>query len=146
MKDMREFLAYYNNIDVEPFCEAVLRMQDMYMQLGCCFLKDAISAPGIARRFIFESAQKRGYSFPIFNAENADLFHTICSNLSGGASLIFHRYHEGEKTNICVNPTQICKSVYSYDANALYLRALSQELPVTNFVSRKADNEFRSEK
>ena len=48
----------------------------------------------------------------------------------GGPAIIFKRYAEADKTFICGNPDKICEKVVGYDANALYLWALSQPMPV----------------
>ena len=52
------------------------------------------------------------------------LFHLLKRNIVGGPSIIFHRYHEGNKTRI--RGGKLCKNVLGYDANALYLWAISE--------------------
>ena len=146
METLMDLLKFYNNTDVEPFCEAVEKMQVFYKDMKICFLKDAISAPGIARKLIFREATNRGCHFPILDQSNVDLFHTIQSNLIGGASIIFHRYHEKDKTFINGNPEKPCKQILGLDANALYLYCLAQDMPVKNFVRRRAENGFCPEK
>ena len=49
MKTMKDFLVYYNNLDVLPMVEAIEKMQAMYMDRDLDFLKCSISVPGLAR-------------------------------------------------------------------------------------------------
>ncbi len=49
-------------------------------------------------------------------------------SIVGGPSIIFNRYHEANKTKIR-NGDKLCKKIIGYDANALYLWAIAQEMP-----------------
>lgn len=146
MKTLMDLLEFYNNTDVAPFCKAVRKMQKFYKKLNICLLKDDISVPGIARTLLFRSAEANNFSFPLMNKKNADLFHTIQSNLIGGASIIFHRYHEKGKTFIRGNKEKPCGQILGLDANALYLYCLAQDMPVGYFTRRKRENGFRPER
>jgi len=49
------------------------------------------------------------------------------NNLVGGPSLlVFHHYHEKNKTLICNQ--KVCKKVFGFDANALYFWAIGQDM------------------
>jgi hypothetical protein len=52
-------------------------------------------------------------------------------NIVGGPSIIFHRFHEVDKTRI--RGGKLCKNVLGYDANALYLWAISEVMPVGDY-------------
>ena len=56
----------------------------------------------------------------------------------GGPSIIFHRYHEAECTklqsDIYKKNSKTCKALVGYDANALYLWCLMQEMPTGSYV------------
>ena len=67
-------------------------------------------------------------------------------NIVGGPSIIFKRYHEKNKSFIRNNVEIPCKKVLGFDANALYLWALDQKMPVGNFIRRKRINGFKPEK
>ena len=60
-----------------------------------------------------------------------NLFYLLKDSIVGGPSIIFNRYHEVNKTSIrglkALN--KLCKKNIGYDANALYLWAISQEMP-----------------
>lgn len=63
--------------------------------------------------------------------------------MCGGPAIIFHRYHERNKTFIRKNENKVCKKIVGYDAIALYLWALSQNMPTGPFTIRKEENDFR---
>ena len=114
MKTFKDFLVWYNNLDVEPFLEAMKRQSLIYREKCIDILKSAISPPGFAIRWKFghtprpsfdDTCYDHGYdglrmalrsSQPIclLDKANSDLHWTIKDNLVGGPSIIFHRYHE----------------------------------------------------
>ena len=55
-------------------------------------------------------------------------FYLLKDSIVGGPSIIFNRYHEANKTKIR-NGNKVCKQIVGYDANALYLWAIAQEMP-----------------
>ena len=55
---------------------------------------------------------------------NEDLYQKYRYNLVGGPSIVFHHYHERNKRN-----GKPCQRILGYDANALYLWAISQDMP-----------------
>ena len=57
MTTFRDFLVFYNNLDVEPFVTAVERLHVFYFEKGIDGLKTAISVPGLARQLLFQSAK-----------------------------------------------------------------------------------------
>ena len=70
----------------------------------------------------------------------------------GGPSIIFHRYHEVGKTKIRElemksqrKKPKVCQKVVGYDANALYLWAIMQDMPTGSFTRRRKENDFRAE-
>ena len=73
--------------------------------------------------------------------QDADLFHTIKKNIVGGPSIIFTRHHKTNETYIR-NSDNICQSIVGYDANALYLWALSQPMPVGIYIRRFVEDQF----
>ena len=61
-------------------------------------------------------------------------------------SIVFHRYHEKDKTFI--RPAEYtdpkhCQLIYGVDANALYLWSIMQKMPTGHFVPRKKDDGFK---
>ena len=133
MSTMRDFLRWYNNRDVIPFVEALQKQQAIYREkMNIDMLRHGISIPGICMRFLFKSLPRETY-FTLFGEKDKDLYHMVRSNIVGGPSIIFHRYHEAETTLLRTNKDnmekKMCKGVTGYDANSLYLWALQQDMP-----------------
>ena len=63
--------------------------------------------------------------------------------------IIFHRYHEKGVTTLRQNAygeaARPCRSIVGYDANALYLWSLMQDMPMGWCTRRRAENDFRPE-
>ncbi|KAJ8314770.1 hypothetical protein KUTeg_006920 [Tegillarca granosa] len=136
MTCFRDFLIWYNNLDVAPFVTAVERLQKFYTQRGIDLFKTAMSAPGIARQMLFKIAKEEGANFSLFSHLDEDLYHMFKNNIVGGPSIIFSRHQEAGKTQI--RGGKLCQKIIGFDANALYLWAIDQEMPVGPFIRRKA--------
>ena len=127
MKTMRDFLVWYNNLDVVPFIEAVEKMK-AFWQAHQIDIFNSISLPGIAMKFEMQFLKQQGIHLSVFNSE--ELYNLFRGNMVGGPAIIFKRYAEAEKSFIRQNPEKMCQNIVGYDANALYLWALSQPMPV----------------
>ena len=66
-------------------------------------------------------------------------FYLLKDSIVGGPSIIFNRYHEANKTRIR-DGDKLCKKIIGYDANALYLWAIAQEMPTGNHIHIKTYN------
>ena len=131
MKTMRDFLMWYNNRDVVPFLDAIDKQFAFYKQQNIDMFKDGVSVPANA-------------FFTVFNQTNSDLHLLVKDNIVGGPAIIFHRYHEKDITKIRGEET--CRSIVRYDANALYMWALMQDMPTRWYVRRREENQFRPQK
>ena len=144
MTTMKDYLMWYNNRDVVPFLEALEKQFNFYCQLGVDMFKDGISVPGLTTKYLFKTTNS---TFWLYDTKNSDLHDLVRENMVGGPSIIFHRYHEAEKTrlreNVYGEEAKICKAVVGYDANALYLWCLMQDMPTGPYVRRKAENGFK---
>ena len=160
MKTFKDFLVWYNNLDVEPFLEAMEKQSLIYREKRIDMLKSAISLPGLAIRWMFGHTPRPNFnntrcdrrygdlkmvlrsSQPIclFDKTNSDLHWTIKDNLVGGPSIIFHRYHEKGVTMLrhatLGSKAKVCDRVLGVDANALYLYCMMQDLPTGQPVRR----------
>lgn len=98
MTTFRDFLVWYNIVDVGPFVTAVTRLQQFYFDRNIDLFKIAMSVPGIARKMLFDTATREGAEFMLLDEKNKDLYHNIKSNIVGGSSIIYHRKAvEGDK-------------------------------------------------
>ena len=66
--------------------------------------------------------------------EYADIYYKMKANIVGGPSIIFNRYAKRNETFIR-NGDKLVKKVIGYDANALYLWALGNEMPCGRLTS-----------
>ena len=137
MKTMRDFLVWYNNRDVIPFLQAIDKQFAFYQQHNIDMFKDGISVTGLTLLYLFKDLPSK----TVFNKKNSDLHHLVKNNSVGGPAIIFHRYHEKDITKIRGEET--CRSIVGYDANALYLWALMQDMPTGWYVRRREENGFR---
>ena len=145
MKTFKDYLVWYNNRDVVPFMEALAKQFNFYVNLGLDMFKDGLSVPGLTLKYLFLTCSST--MFTLFNHQNQDLHHMVRQNMVGGPSIIFHRYHEAWRTKIREhyfgNLAKPCQSIIGYDANALYLWCLMQDMPTGFYVRRKACNQFK---
>ena len=140
MKSMRDFLVWYNNRDVVPFLEAVDKQFTFYKQQNIDMFKDGVSVPGLTLLYLFNDLPSNTF-FTVFNQTNSDLHLLVKDNIVGGPAIIFHRYHEKDVTKIRGEET--CRSIVGYDANALYLWALMQDMPTGWYTRRREEKQFR---
>ncbi|XP_025085055.1 uncharacterized protein LOC112558684 isoform X2 [Pomacea canaliculata] len=145
MTSMRDFLMWYNNLDVVPFLQALDNQITFYATLGVDMVKDAISAPGITLRYLFKTLSSDVY-FSLFDDKTKDIHSLLRDNITGGPSIIFHRHHEKSHTFIRNDLSKPVQSIEGFDANALYLWALCQNMPTEHPIIRKKENNFKGEK
>ena len=141
METLRDYLIFYNNLDVTPFLEAISKQFTFYRDRGIDMFKDGISVPGLSLLHLFNDLPNDTY-FTVFNRTNSDLHELVKDNIVGGPAIIFHRYHEKDVTKIR-GGGETCRSIVGYDANALYLWALMQDMPTGWYVRRREENGFR---
>ncbi len=128
MQTMRDFLVWYNNLDVTPFLEALDKMCGFWQEHGIDMLKEAISLPGLAFKFEMGFLKQQGIHLSSFHDEQT--YQLFKNNMVGGPAIIFKRYAEVNKTFIRGNPAKPVSKIVGFDANALYLWALTQPMPV----------------
>ena len=139
-KTIRDFLVGYNNRDVIPFLQAIDKQFAFYQQHNIDMFKDGISVPGLTLLYLFKDLPSKTY-FTVFNETNSDLHQLVKNNIVGGPAIIFHRYHEKDITKIRGEET--CRSIVGYDANALYLWALMQDMPTGWYMRCRVEIGFR---
>ena len=141
MTMMRDYLVWYNNGDVEPFLEAIDKQAAFYHDQHIDIFKDGISVPGLTLLYLFNGLPL-DTNFVTFNRTNSDLHQLVKDNIVGGPAIIFHRYHEKGVTRIR-GGEELCRAIVGYDANALYLWALMQDMPTGWYTRRREENGFR---
>ena len=141
METLREYLIWYNNRDVTPFLQAIDKQFAFYRDRDIDMFKDGISVPGLSLLHLFNDLPN-DTNFVTFNQTNSDLHKLVKDNIVGGPAIIFHRYHEKDVTKIR-GGSEPCRSIVGYDANALYLWALMQDMPTGWYTRRREENKFR---
>ena len=141
METLREYLIWYNNRDVTPFLQAIDKQFAFYRDRDIDMFKDGISVPGLSLLHLFNDLPNDTY-FVTFNRTNSDLHKLVKDNIVGGPAIIFHRYHEKGITKIR-GGSELCRKIVGYDANALYLWAIIQDLPTGWYTRRREENKFR---
>ncbi|KAE9049882.1 hypothetical protein PR001_g2907 [Phytophthora rubi] len=72
--------------------------------------------------------------------EEKDIYGKMKANIAGGPSIIFNRYAKRNETKI--RGGKLCKKVIGYDANALYLWALGNDMPCGRLTTIEAYSEI----
>ena len=141
METMRDYLIWYNNRDVTPFLEAISKQFAFYRDRDIDMFKDGISVPGLSLLHLFNDLPNDTF-FTIFNQTNSDLHKLVKDNIVGGPAIIFHRYHEQGITKIR-GGEELCRMIVGYDANALYLWAIVQDMPTGWYTRRREEKRFQ---
>ncbi len=140
MQTFRDFLIWYNCLDVQPFLEAIQKQANFYAERHIDMLKDGISVPGLTMRYLFQSLPPNTY-FTLIDEKNQDLHQLVKNNMCGGPALVFSRYNEKGETKIreadYKDQAQLCQGLVGFDANALYLSAMMEDMPTGWYVRRK---------
>ena len=149
METFRDFLIWYNNLDVVPFLEAIDKMSAFWKERNIDIFKDGVSVPDeiFMMKYLFSNVPN--VYFSLFTEKDKDLYYTMKDNNVGGPSIIFNRYHEKDKTNdrnvemrAKGREPKPCKKVVGYDANALYLWAIMQDMPTGQYTRRLESDNF----
>ena len=64
-------------------------------------------------------------------------------NVVGGASIIFHRYQERDKT--LIKGKNVCKKVIGFDANSLYPYCMAKDMPTGYYTLQIEVNGYRKD-
>ena len=141
METLREYLIWYNNRDVTPFLDAIAKQFAFYRDRDIDMFKDGISVPGLSLLHLFNDLPN-DTNFVTFNNTNKDAHKLVKDNIVGGPAIIFHRYHEKGITKIR-GGEELCRKIEGYDANALYIWAIMQDMPTGWYTRRREENGFR---
>ena len=134
-------------MDVEPFVEAIEKCVIFFQSKGLDLFKQAFSVSGITKRYLFNQTPSDCF-FSLIDKKNADLHQLMMDQLVGGPSLVFKRLAIKNETfiksHLYSNP-KICKNIQGFDANALYLCSLAQNMPLVYFVRYKEAKSYHPE-
>ena len=63
MTTFKDFLKWYNNLDVLPFIEALGKMKTFYEKKKLDIFKDGVSLPGLVLKYLIRSTKQKFYLF-----------------------------------------------------------------------------------
>ena len=125
MTTLKDWLVYYNNLDVDLFIDALNSMRSFYAEREIDILKDAVSLPGVSLRYLINGSFDKAELF----APGKEAYEMLKRALVGGPSIIFTRYHQKGVTRIRNQDGKLCRKILGFDANALYLWCIGQDQP-----------------
>ena len=131
MQTFKDWLVYYNNLDVTPFLETIEKMKAFYANIGVDIFKDAVSLPGVSMKYILRRTL-RGRNAPEIYAPGPEAYEMLKAAVVGGPSLVFTRKHVADQTRIRSHKydlARIMKRYFGYDANSLYFSTMAKEMP-----------------
>ena len=131
MRTFGDWLEYYNNLDVSPFLEALVKMRDFYTDLGIDIFKDAVSLRGVSMQYILRGTL-RGRNAPELYAPGPEAYAMLKRAVVSGPSLVFTREHVAGQTRIRPHKyesARVTKRILSFDANSLYPRTMLYDMP-----------------
>ena len=117
MRTFKDLLRFHNNLDFEPFLEALGSIRDSYTGLGIDIFKDAVPLPGVSMKYLpRRTLNKR--DAPELYAPGEKAYEILKGAVVRGAepgvlSKTTMRTHK-------FKDAKMCPRVLAYDANALY--------------------------
>ncbi|KAL9982461.1 hypothetical protein ACROYT_G004507 [Oculina patagonica] len=137
MRTFADWLRYYNNLDVSPGLEALEKMKAFYAEKRIDIFKDAVSIPGVSLHYLLRGSIERGAEL---YSPSKEAYEMLKEAVVGGPSIVFTRYHEADVTKIRdhqYSASHLCKNIVGYDANALYLSTMLENMPCGKEVVRQ---------
>ena len=133
---VKEYLEYYNGVDVEVMMPVIDAMTDNFRHLDPAIElgREDVSLPNIARILCHKSAAEHGGIFYLPKGEIEGQLEERAwrRNLYGGPSIIFNRFAQAHRTKTEGGCT--VKKIITQDANALYSKAMQLNMPVGHSV------------
>ncbi|XP_068714490.1 uncharacterized protein [Montipora foliosa] len=140
MKSCKDLCEFYLKGDVVPFVTAIETVHNFWKSKNIDCFKEALSLPGATLKFLFGLLEYKTF-FSL--AGNKDFYKLIRENMVGGPSIIYHRYHQADKTKIRehvmtsrendlygADEAKLCCQIRGFDAVSLYLWAIMQKMPI----------------
>ena len=144
METFADYVRFYNNSDVIGFVEAVSKMlTTKRVENGLDMFKISVSLPGLTQRYLFSNL-KEDY-FVGFGKEHKQYAKDLRNSITGGPSIIFHRWQERGKTLIKGIKDNFCRCVKGYDANSLYLYCFGQKMPTGWYSIRDEKDGYKTQ-
>ena len=97
-RTFKDLLRFYNNLDFEPFLEALDSIRHSYMGLGIDILKDAVPLPGVSMKYLLRGTLNKRDS-PELCAPGEKGYEILKGAVVRGPSLVLCRKRESVRTS-----------------------------------------------
>ena len=141
MQSMKDYLEWYNNLDVELFIEALEKIMEFWKARRIQPFKQAISIPGVTLRYLFGTVTDPCMYFSFPGEKDKDQVKLYKDNLVGGDQASSFTNTIGLEK---LREKECCKIV-RYDANALYHSCMMKPHTTGSYVRRCTENNFAAE-
>ena len=132
---MRDFLKYYNCLNVQPLHDDVKNLILFYKHEKIDLLKEILTLSGAANK-IFHKFNRCEAIFR-FGERHKPFYNLVRKQILGGPSLVFSRYEKVNESSIGENQNNIVKSKVGYDGNTLCLYAIGGNIPTGLYTNNK---------
>ena len=137
MSSFKDFLRWYNNIDVVPTLKAMQKMIAFYHDKNIDMLKLGCTLPNLANICLHKSTDANFYPF---TEGNKHFLEKIREDAVGGPPIVFTRKAVVDET-INRKSANICKSTAGIDASQLFPYSMCQPMPTGLFSRWDLDSE-----
>jgi len=126
----RDFLRYYNDLDVVPLLHVVEKMCELeWIHSGIDCMKTNVSLPNIARIKVWKYAYDKGFYFSTFGKRHEDEERKQRRNAYGGPSIVFCREQLSGITRVNNAKGRSTEVVVGFDFNSLYPSCFLHNMP-----------------
>ncbi|GMF55092.1 unnamed protein product [Phytophthora fragariaefolia] len=115
--NIKDILICYNNLDVVPFMKAIQCQGELFKRFDLDMLRDGVSHPGVSEKIMYQTCYKNLKKQPKLAAQGFGFLEKQKRDLA------IHYYE------VKIHGGKVCKKIIGYDANALYLWALGNDMP-----------------
>ena len=147
MKTMKDYLVYYNNLDVAPFVRAINEHSKFFIERSVDMFKDGLTLPGLTLKFLFQNTELNATPYVLFSHHEKEVHNLLRKNLVGGPAIIFHRHHRSGITRIRERKYGVeskkCDHILGVDANSLYLKCMGEAHCTGFYVVRRHEDDFK---
>ena len=126
----RDYLKWYNDLDVLPLLECVQKLCDLeweHNEIDC--MKNNVSLPNLARLKVWKYAHDGGHHFTLFGPDNAAQERKQRRCAYGGPSIVFNREQISGISRLNEGEGNQTESILGYDFNSLYPSTFLHNMP-----------------
>ena len=143
MKTFADYVKFYNNHDVLGFVQGLEKFLAIENEQGLDVFKESVSLASLTHKYLQRNLEEDDY-FTGISEQHSHIYKDLRTlGITGGPSIIFHRYQEANVTKI--KGKHLCKKVIGFDANALYLSCVGRAMPIGYYSLREKKNGYKRE-